>query len=85
MTKVYWRTRKGELIDVDDMDINHLRNTLKMLIRNKIKQVNSQKKRIAMQGDIAQEVADLVELHNISPELTCCCDNDYVCQQCFEE
>ena len=34
MSTVYWKMRNGNLIDVDDMDINHLRNTLKMLIRN---------------------------------------------------
>lgn len=32
--KTYWKMRNGSLIDVDDMDINHLRNTLKMIIRN---------------------------------------------------
>ena len=31
---VYWKMRNGELISVDDMDINHLRNVLKMIIRN---------------------------------------------------
>ena len=36
---VYWRMRNGVLISVDDMDINHLRNTLKMLIRNANKPV----------------------------------------------
>ena len=30
---VYWQMRNGKLISVDDMDINHLRNTLKMIIR----------------------------------------------------
>lgn len=30
---VYWKMRNGKLISVDDMDINHLRNTLKMIIR----------------------------------------------------
>lgn len=34
---VYWRMRNGRLISVDDMDINHLRNVLKMIIRNKIR------------------------------------------------
>jgi len=34
MSTVYWKMRNGSLIDVDKMDINHLRNTLKMLIRN---------------------------------------------------
>lgn len=31
---VYWKMRNGELISVDDMDVNHLRNVLKMVIRN---------------------------------------------------
>ena len=30
---VYWRMRNGKLISVDDMDINHLRNVLKMILR----------------------------------------------------
>jgi len=32
---VYWKMRNGELISVDNMDINHLRNTLKLIIKNK--------------------------------------------------
>ena len=31
---VYWKMRNGKLISVDEMDINHLRNVLKMIIRN---------------------------------------------------
>ncbi len=31
---VYWKQRNGELISIDDMDVNHLRNVLKMIIRN---------------------------------------------------
>lgn len=31
---VYWKMRNGRLISVDEMDINHLRNVLKMIIRN---------------------------------------------------
>ncbi len=30
---VYWTTKEGEKIDVDKMDIDHLRNVLKMIIR----------------------------------------------------
>lgn len=30
---VYWRMRNGKSISVDDMDLNHLRNVLKMIIR----------------------------------------------------
>lgn len=32
--KYYWTTKDGRKIDVDDMDIDHLRNTLKMILRN---------------------------------------------------
>ena len=31
---VYWKMHNGKLVSVDDMDINHLRNVLKMIIRN---------------------------------------------------
>jgi hypothetical protein len=50
----YWVTREGESINVDDMDIKHLRNTLKMIIRNN---QPKQKKRIefTLNGDIANQ------------------------------
>jgi len=64
---VYWKQRNGELISVDDMDINHLRNTLKLIIKNKnrlktalneklekekhIKAANN----FVLRGDMAQE------------------------------
>lgn len=35
--KYYWTMKGGERIDVDEMDLNHLRNVLKMLIRNQSK------------------------------------------------
>ena len=31
---VFWKMRNGKLISVDLMDVNHLRNVLKMIIRN---------------------------------------------------
>lgn len=34
MSKVYWTMKNGEKISVDDMDVQHLRNALKMVIRN---------------------------------------------------
>lgn len=37
---VYWKMRNGKSISIDDMDLNHLRNVLKMIVRN------SQKKHI---------------------------------------
>lgn len=50
----YWVTREGESINVDDMDITHLRNTLKMIIRNN---QPKQKKKIefTLNGDMANQ------------------------------
>lgn len=31
---VYWKMKNGKSIDIDLMDINHLRNVLKMIVRN---------------------------------------------------
>ena len=51
--------RNGELIDVDNMDINHLRNTLKLVLRNRetvIKQMLKSKRReFMLHGDMANE------------------------------
>ena len=38
--------RNGRLISVDDMDINHLRNTLKMIIRNHGKVIQAKSNKI---------------------------------------
>jgi hypothetical protein len=32
-----------------------------------------------------EEAQDMWDLYNISPELTCTCDEFYTCQQCLEE
>jgi hypothetical protein len=55
----YWTTRAGEKINVDDMDLNHLRNALKMIIRN----VENKPKRInfTLNGDIANDFNDQME------------------------
>jgi hypothetical protein len=49
----YWKMRNGDLISIDDMDINHLRNTLKMIVKNS----NKHKKQVAfeLKGDMANE------------------------------
>ena len=52
---VYWKMRNGRLISVDDMDINHLRNVLKMIIRNREKAIQAKPKvEFKLNGDIAQ-------------------------------
>jgi len=80
---VYWTMRDGKKISIDDMDINHLRNTLKMIVKSiKIKPVS--KPKFQVHGDIASEHADMAMLYAINPELTCACDEVHVCQQCSE-
>ena len=34
INKVYWRMKNGQMIDVMEMDVNHLRNVLKMILRS---------------------------------------------------
>jgi hypothetical protein len=53
--KVYWTMKNGQKIDVDTMDINHLRNTLKMIIRNQVRVKVSApvKPKFQIQGEMA--------------------------------
>jgi hypothetical protein len=57
MKNYYWKTKDGQKINIDDMDINHLRNALKMIIRNI--EANEQKvksrPKFQLNGDIAQD------------------------------
>jgi hypothetical protein len=50
---VYWKQRNGVLISIDNMDINHLRNTLKMIVNNsnKHKEQKEQKYKIVQVYD----------------------------------
>ena len=81
MGKVYWTMRNGRRIDVDDMDIDHLRNTLKMILRSRERPAPA----VRVYGEMAMEDADKYVLHNISPELVCECDEVHVCQSCMED
>jgi uncharacterized protein YaaQ len=56
--KVYWKMRNGELISIDEMDVNHLRNVLKMIIRNRQKVV---KPKFTLNGDMANVFNDDIE------------------------
>ena len=55
---VYWKMHNGELIDVDLMDLNHLRNVLKMIIRNHEKALQTSqanpKVKFKLNGDMAE-------------------------------
>ena len=55
---VYWKMRNGQLISIDDMDLNHLRNTLKMIVNNSNKhkvKVIIKKQEFKLNGDIAND------------------------------
>lgn len=66
MRKYYWTTKTGQKIDVDLMDENHLRNTLKMILRNienaEAKEREIRKTRFKLNGDIAQDHYDQMSL-----------------------
>jgi len=58
----YWKQRNGELISIDDMDVNHLRNVLKMIVNNsnkhkKLMEISPEKsfEEIQLNGDMANE------------------------------
>ena len=53
--KYYWTMRNGQQIDVDLMTESHLRNTLKMLIRN------SRKKSVVTESRIGNIEANFLE------------------------
>lgn len=59
--KVYWTMKDGTKINVDDMSIEHLRNTLKMILRNidnaitKTKLEAKKSKEIVLNGEMAQD------------------------------
>jgi hypothetical protein len=53
----YWTMKNGQKINVDDMDVSHLRNTLKMILRNieAAEKKNKSKYKFELHGDIAQD------------------------------
>ena len=56
---IYWKMRDGSSISIDDMDINHLRNTLKMIIKNSTKPKKRADYKFEMNGEMAQEDEEL--------------------------
>ena len=47
---IYWKKKNGEFINIDSMDLNHLRNTLKMIVKN-----NQKNKEFKLNGDMAED------------------------------
>ena len=66
MKKYYWTTKTGQKIDVDLMGENHLRNTLKMILRNienaEAKEREIRKTRFELTGEIAADHIDQMSL-----------------------
>ena len=55
---IYWKMRNGKSISIDDMDLNHLRNTLKMIVNNSNKhkvKVIIKKQEFKLNCDIAND------------------------------
>ena len=71
---VFWKMRNGRLISVDEMDITHLRNVLKMIIRNREKAIqllaakSKPKVEFKLNGDKAQSFNDGMELWDMEME-----------------
>jgi len=61
---VYWKQRNGVLISIDDMDVNHLRNVLKMIVNNS----SNRKKSFVLNGDAANMFND--DMQNYQDECT---------------
>ena len=57
--KIYWKMRNGNLISVDDMDEEHAKNVLKIVLKNRqtvMKQiVKAKRQSFKLQGDMANE------------------------------
>jgi len=57
--KVYWTQRDGSKIDVDQMTLTHLRNTLKMILRANAKKPKPEPTHWSgLRGEIAQDMVD---------------------------
>lgn len=58
--EVYWTTKDGRRMNVDDMDNNHVRNAFKMLIRN-VEQLN--KRIVEHNAEITKKKANLFTIN----------------------
>ena len=78
---VFWRMRNGKLVSVDDMDINHIKNAFKHLIKHHQKVVDKynalvekrkaerDKASFSLNGDIAQLFNDDREQYEMEMEV----------------
>ena len=71
MPEVYWIMRNGQKISIDDMDEQHVRNSLKMILRKlektkaelmtRVKIISEKKTEVTLNGDMAQQWNDMNE------------------------
>ena len=61
---VYWTMKNGQQISVDDMDINHLRNTLKMMLRNSTTKIVVKKEKPLGNIEACFAEAEMDQLYN---------------------
>jgi nitrogen fixation-related uncharacterized protein len=55
--KLYWTMKNGQQIDIDEMSESHLRNTLKMIVRNTQAKTKVTKTRIGnIEANFAEEL-----------------------------
>ena len=55
--KLYWTMKTGQQIDIDEMSESHLRNTLKMIVRNSQAKPKVTKTRIGnIESNFAEEL-----------------------------
>jgi len=65
--EIYWTMQNGQKINVDDMDEQHLRNTLKMVLRKLAKAEAElmtkpvRSREVVLNGDMAQQFNDMNE------------------------
>jgi hypothetical protein len=64
---VYWKQKDGKLVSIDDMDTNHLKNVLKMIVKNSSKHKDKlekeaywkkQNEKVFLNGDAANMFND---------------------------
>jgi hypothetical protein len=74
---VYWKQRNGTFIDIDSMDVSHLRNVLKMIVKNSNKHKDKieketywkkQNEKVFLNGDMANEFNDTMEFYEYDEE-----------------
>jgi hypothetical protein len=73
--QVYWQTKDGRVMLVDDMDEQHAKNALKMMIRNMklikehIQISNKVNPKFEIHGEMAQDHIDTMMQHDYEIEM----------------